>query len=147
MKQHIDEFSVNGMCRALSASHSGFYAWLKNLEQVSAQQKRRAVIDQKVKLIFNQKKQRYGAPRIWNELYRSGISVSPKTVANSMGRQELCAKAAKKFKATTMSNHRLPVAKNLLEQDFTATKPNQKWVSDITYLSIDQCLTNGFVVS
>ncbi len=138
MKQHIDEFSVNGMCRALSASHSGFYAWLKNLEQVSAQQKRRAVIDQKVKLIFNQKKQRYGAPRIWNELYRSGISVSPKTVANSMGRQELCAKAAKKFKATTMSNHRLPVAKNLLEQDFTATKPNQKWVSDITYLSTDQ---------
>ena len=73
MKQHINEFTVNGMCRALSASHSGFYAWLKNLEKVSAQQKRRAVINQKVKLIFNQKKQRYGAPRIWNELYRSGI--------------------------------------------------------------------------
>ena len=138
MKQHIDEFTVNGMCRALNVSHSGFYAWLKNLEKVSAQQKRRAIIDQKVKFIFNQKKQRYGAPRIWNELYRSGISVSPKTVANSMCRQELCAKAAKKFKATTMSNHRLPVAKNLLEQDFTATKPNQKWVSDITYLSTDQ---------
>jgi transposase InsO family protein len=43
------------------------------------------------------------------------------------------ARAAKKFKATTNSNHRLPVAPNLLEQDFSAQKPNEKWVSDITY--------------
>ena len=43
------------------------------------------------------------------------------------------ARAAKKFKATTNSNHRLPVAPNLLEQDFSAQQPNEKWVSDITY--------------
>jgi transposase InsO family protein len=44
------------------------------------------------------------------------------------------AKAARKYKATTNSNHKLPVADNLLEQDFTASKPNEKYVSDITYI-------------
>ena len=68
MKQHIDEFSINGMCRVLNASRSGFYAWLKSQTQLSVRQKRRAIIDQQVRLIFNQKKQRYGAPRIWHEL-------------------------------------------------------------------------------
>ena len=51
-----------------------------------------------------------------------------------MARQGLVAKAARKFKVTTDSNHTLPVAPNLLEQDFNATGPNQKWVGDITYL-------------
>ncbi len=57
-----------------------------------------------------------------------------KTIAKSMQRQELRAKAAKKLKATTNSNHNLPVAPNLLKQDFSATAPNQKYVGDITYL-------------
>ena len=57
-----------------------------------------------------------------------------KTVAASMKRQGLVAKAAKKFKATTDSDHDLPVAPNLLDQDFSADAPNQKWVCDITYL-------------
>lgn len=55
-----------------------------------------------------------------------------------MRRQGLRAKAARKFKATTNSNHRLPVAPNLLEQDFRADRPNQKWVSDITYIGNDE---------
>ncbi|RMV76780.1 putative transposase [Pseudomonas caricapapayae] len=61
-----------------------------------------------------------------------------KTVAASMRRQGLRAKAARKFKATTLSNHTLPVAQNLLNQDFTASAPNQKWVGDITYLYTDE---------
>jgi transposase InsO family protein len=51
-----------------------------------------------------------------------------------MRRQSLIPKAARKFKVTTNSNHKLPVAPNLLDRDFTASAPNQKWVSDITYL-------------
>ena len=61
-----------------------------------------------------------------------------KTIAESMRRQGLRAKAAKKFKATTNSRHNLPVAPNLLQQDFTASGPNQKYVGDITYLWTDE---------
>ena len=55
-------------------------------------------------------------------------------VANRMRSMGLRAKAARKYKATTNSNHSLPVAPNLLEQNFNATAPNEKWVSDITYI-------------
>jgi transposase InsO family protein len=57
-----------------------------------------------------------------------------KTVANSMIRQGLCAKAGRKLKVTIHSKHELPVAKNILQQNFSASAPNQKWVGDITYL-------------
>ena len=63
-----------------------------------------------------------------------GIHYNRKTVALSLQRQGLRAKAARKFKATTQSKHNLPVADNLLKQDFTASQPNQKWAGDITYL-------------
>jgi len=55
-----------------------------------------------------------------------------------MQRQNLRARAARKYKATTNSKHHLPVAPNLLAQDFSASAPNQKWVSDITYLWTDE---------
>jgi putative transposase len=72
------------------------------------------------------------------DLADAGQQYDRKTVAESMRRQGLRAKAAKKFKATTNSKHSLPVAPNLLQQDFTATAPNQKYVSDITYLWTDE---------
>ena len=79
-------------------------------------------------------KKRKGSPRLTRDLAKQGHHYDRKTVATSMKRQGLRAKAAKKFKATTNSKHNLPVAPNLLQQNFTAQAPNQKWVSDITYL-------------
>jgi transposase InsO family protein len=64
--------------------------------------------------------------------------VGKNRVADIMRKKGLRAKGAKKFKATTNSNHKLPVAPNVLEQNFEATKPNQKWVTDITYISTDE---------
>ncbi len=61
-----------------------------------------------------------------------------KTIASSMKHQSLVAKGARKFKCTTDTNHRLPVAPNLLEQDFTATGPKQKWAGDIIYLATSE---------
>ena len=63
------------------------------------------------------------------------LPINRKTLAASLQRQGLCAKAARKFKATTNSRHSLPVAPNLLEQNFMASAPNQKWVGDITFLA------------
>jgi putative transposase len=77
---------------------------------------------------------RYGVRRLYRELKAQGYDYYKEGIAASLKRQGLVAKAARKFKATTYSKHKLPVATNILEQDFTATAPNQKWVTDITYL-------------
>ena len=84
---------------------------------------------------YHQRKGRSGAPRLALDLRDDGLPINRKTVAASMQRQGLRAKAARKFKATTNSRHSLPVAPNLLAQNFTASAPNQKWVGDITYLA------------
>lgn len=90
--------------------------------------------DAQIKEIFEQSKERYGVTRIQVELAEAGTPAAPKTISDSMRRQQLVPKAARKFKVTTDSDHQLLVAPNLLERDFTATAPNQKWVGDITYL-------------
>ncbi len=72
--------------------------------------------------------------RITKRLRFEGLQVSKNHVAKLMREKGFRAKAARKFKATTNSNHNLPVAPNLLAQDFKANNPNKKWVSDITYI-------------
>ncbi|WP_446718630.1 IS3 family transposase [Halomonas sp. N3-2A] len=89
-------------------------------------------------LSYHQRKGRSGAPRLALDLRDVGMPINRKTVAANLQRQGLRAKAARKFKATTNSRHSLPVAPNLLEQNFTASAPNQKWVSDITYLATSE---------
>jgi transposase InsO family protein len=90
--------------------------------------------DEKVKVAFDASKQRYGAERIQVELAAQGELANIKTIRRSMKRQNLVPKAARKFKVTTDSNHKQPIASNLLAQNFIATKINQKWAGDITYL-------------
>lgn len=90
--------------------------------------------DEQIKAIFIQSKERSGARRIQVDLADDGEFADLKTIINSMTRQNLVAKAARKFKTTTASEHQLLLAPNLLEQNFDATGQNQKWVGDITYL-------------
>ena len=138
MAAHVPEFKITTMSRALEASRSGFYAWRNRLNKSSPQAQRRDHLDEVVKAAFVAGKGRSGSPRLTLDLADAGDVFDRKTVANSQRRQGLRAKAAKKFKATTNSDHRLPVASNLLKQDFTATAPCQKWVGDITYLWTDE---------
>ena len=125
MKVHEGEFAVRTMCRVLSVSASGYYDWRKRGASKRAQA--RADLDAQVASEFKVRKGRAGAPRLSRHLHRGH-----RQVAMSLRRQGLRAKAAKKFKATTNSNHTLPVAENLLQQDFTASRANQVWVGDIT---------------
>ncbi len=90
-------------------------------------------MDAQVKAEFETRKRRAGAPRLSRHLKRGCHQV-----AQSLRRQGLRAKAARKYKATTNSNHTLPVAENLLKQNFTAQRPNQVWVGDITYIGTDE---------
>lgn len=85
-------------------------------------------------MIHKSSRANYGAPRIYKELKNQGIKVNRKTVEKIMKENGIRAKRCKKFKATTNSKHNLPIAPNLLNRNFNATKANQCWVSDITYI-------------
>jgi putative transposase len=131
MNRHEGEFGVRLMCRVLKVSPSGYYAWRKRTPSQQAQA--REALDARVRAEFAARKGRAGSPRLARHLKQGR-----RQVAQSLRRQNLRAKAARKFKATTNSNHTLPVAENLLQQNFTAAQPNQVWVGDITYIGTDE---------
>ena len=95
-------------------------------------------LDNRIRALFALHKQRYGAPRITDDLHDEGIACSENRVARRMRWLGLRAIQAKKFKVTTDSNHNKPVAPDLIEQDFTAEAPNERWVSDLSYIWTDE---------
>lgn len=120
------------MCYMLSIERSGYYAWNKRVP--GKREKSNSLLDEKITTVFQAHHSRYGAVRITDELQDHGESCSKNRVARRMQNLGLQAKAKKKFKVTTDSNHKLPIAPNLLNRDFTATASNQKWVGDISYI-------------
>lgn len=129
---NLHQGSISSWCRVFNVSRQGFYSWLKrplSLREIANQQ-----LDSKIKKAFDKHKARYGAPRITQELKATGESASQKRIARRMQVLQLKAKQARKYRVTTDSQHKKPVAPNLLKQDFVAHCPNQKWVGDITYL-------------
>ena len=132
--------AVVKQCEWMNVSTSGCYDWQTRKRNPSSTRpsKRSEVIYEAIRIAFADRKQRYGSPRMHIELNESGFPVALNTVALSMRRQGLVAKAGRKFKATTNSKHNLPVSPNLLEQDFTCQGINEKWAGDITYLWTDE---------
>lgn len=127
------------MAEILNVSRSGFYAYLAR--PVSGRQRENEILLDKIKEIHQKSKGTYGYPRIADDLKDqvAGVSAPSKNrVYRLMRNAGIKAKTVKKYKATTNSNHDLPVAENLLNREFTVDKPNQKWVSDITYVWTDE---------
>ena len=135
IQAHRAQYSILQLCVILQVMPSGYYAWCKR--PVSQRKQDNARLDVHIKAVFAEHKQRYGSPRITEELREHGEVISENRVAARMAALALRAKARRRYKATTQSNHTLPVAPNILEQNFEAEKPNQKWVSDITYIWTD----------
>jgi transposase InsO family protein len=132
IERHEGQHAVTLMCRVLDVWRSGYYDWRGRAPSARAQANVRLTAE--VHRVFAEHKGRAGAPRITKQLHEEGQKAGHNRVARVMRTEGLRARAARKYKATTNSNHHLPAAPNLLEQDFTATAPNQKWVSDITYV-------------
>src|SRR5438309_6696629 len=120
------------MCCALEVSVSGFYAWRKR--QPSQRSREDAELAGKIKTAFQSNRCVYGSPRIHAELHAQGIHCARKRVARLMRELELVAKRPRHRTVTTKSEEGASVAPNLLQQDFHADQPNQKWTSDTTYI-------------
>lgn len=134
IEKHQAEFSIKAMCRVLQVARSGWYIWHQRRHQINRRQQFRLVCDNVVREAFSNAKRRYGAPRLTVELRAQGVVYNIKTVAASLRRQGLRAKASRRFSPVSYREHGLPVSENLLKQDFYASGPNQKWVGDITSL-------------
>lgn len=122
------------MCRALGLSRSGHHAY--RTRKASPRALARQKLDVQVAAVFKEKKSRYGAPRIEKHLRKIDRGTSKKRVAASMRRQGLVARPKRRWRTTTDSGHKEPVAPNLLCRNFTAPAPDRVWVADTTYLPI-----------
>ena len=129
-------FRVSELCRALAVSPSGFYAWCRRPESPHAQRDRQLRVW--VRASFEGSRHRYGSPRIHRDLLEEDVRVSRKRVIRLMQEDGLQARARKRFTCTTRSDHDQPVAANLLDRQFTAEGPNQRWVGDTTEFVIGE---------
>jgi len=136
MQEHRRRWPLRVMCRALKVSRSGYYAWQRR--PASAQARRRVQLRAVIREVHEHSRRTYGSPRVSAALKAGGVACCVNTVARIMRADGLRAKTKRKFKATTDSSHGLPVAANLLDRAFTRSRPNEVWVSDITFIPTDE---------
>ena len=133
VKNHCDSYDVNLLCDVLEVSRSGYYRWLHAKPSETAQ--RSEQIADKARQVFDENYGSVGYRKVYKDLQAQGVACCPETVRKALARQGLQAAAAPCFVPTTTdSDHDLPIAPNQLDRDFSALRPNAKWVSDITYI-------------
>lgn len=125
-------FPVHRLCRVLGVSQSGYFAWKDR--PASQRQRDDMVLLAHVRSAFALSSGTYGSPRMTRELADDGLVVGRRRIARLMRENGLKALQKRRFKRTTDSDHAWPVAPNLLEQDFMATRPDEKWGADISYV-------------
>jgi putative transposase len=128
-----ETFPVTRLCQVLSVSPSGYFAWRSR--PASPRQREDLVLLAHIRSAFARSNDTYGSPRMTRELQdEEGLTVGRRRTARLMRKNGLKARQKRRFKRTTDSHHAFPIAPNLLEQDFSAERPNQKWAADISYL-------------
>jgi putative transposase len=125
-------YPVEVVCAILGISRSGYYAWKKR-KRSQRELDNQALIEH-IRRIHRMSRKTYGSPRVHAELWREGRCVNHKRVARLMRQEGLVGRRKHRRMVTTHSKHPFPIAPNLLNQEFNAEKPNQKWVADITYI-------------
>jgi transposase InsO family protein len=138
IQEHLStQFSLAVVCEVLEVSRSGYYAWRKRPQ--SLRERRREELAEKIQQVHEENRKVYGSPRVCQALKAQGESVCENTVADIMKQRQIRAKSKRKFvPSTTNSKHRQPITDNLLDRQFEALLPNQKWAVDITYIPTDE---------
>ena len=130
---HESEYGVKPMCKALQVGRSGYYAWRKR--PTSQREKEDQELATKFQEAFQRSRKTYGSPRIHAALRRTCIVCGRNRVARLMRTQAIIARRRRKnYPVTTQRQPGAIPAPNLLNQEFSALAPNQKWVTDITYI-------------
>jgi transposase InsO family protein len=126
------QWPVDVQCGVFGVSRSGYYAWRRRPHAARAQQD--ADLVAAIKAAHKAGRGNYGSPRVHRELRAKGRRVGKKRVERLMRREGIVARRKRRFRRTTDSNHRHPIAPNVLERNFTAPLPNTAWVTDVTYV-------------
>lgn len=117
----------------LNVSRNGYYKFLRSSPSKRAEENKSLLT--KIKLIHVKSRETYGSPRVHAALQSEGEACSRKRVARIMKKAGIQAKMKKRFKVTTKANPKAQAAPNVLNRNFTAIKPNERWVADITYIA------------
>ena len=137
IKDHRDRFTTALMCRVLKVSRGGYYDWRKR--KASVRQQKREKLAQLARIYHERSRKIYGYRKVHEDLVREEkIACCKETVRKVMRQESLFSCVKRKFVCTTDSKHSLPVAENILDRDFEATAPDQKWVADITYIATEE---------
>jgi len=136
MRQMRLYYPIPLLSRIMRVSASGFYAWMDR--PLSEREKEEIRLELAIKAAHRRTRQTYGAERLQCELAKDGIRVGVCRIKRIKRKLGLRCRQKSKYKATTDSKHKLPVAENLLKQQFKVYQPNAVWVSDITYIPTDE---------
>jgi putative transposase len=131
-------YPVTTLCNVMEVGRSSYYDWLRKREEREQQETKKAFLLFHIQRVFHSKKQTYGYRRIFQQLSQEKIPCYENQIKKLMQEKQLRVKRRRKFIHTTDSNHGSPISPNLLNQNFIAIRPNQKWVGDITYLESDE---------
>jgi putative transposase len=131
--------AVTMLCRIVGVSVSGFYAWLRAIPTIQHRAEAEAALRGHIGRIFVTKRRVYGSPRVHAELRREGRRHSRRRIERLMREMRLSARQGRRpVPHTTNSCHNHPIAPNRLDRNFTADRPNQVWLADISYIPSDE---------
>jgi len=124
------------MCKCMNVSKNGYYYWVKT-KDIDTIKASKVKLKDRILVLFNQSRQIYGSYRIQKMLEREKLFYSRSYIAVLMREMGLKSVLRRKYVVTTDSNHTYPVANNTLDRNFKSIKLGQKWVSDITYIRVN----------
>ena len=136
IQEHSIDYPISVLCHFISVSRSSYYDWLKSPK--TDREKENEYLTEQIKIVFEKGRKKYGTRRIKSKLADQGLRVSRRRIGRLMQKAGLFCQNKKRFKVTTDSKHNKPIAPNLLNRQFTVSKPDSYYVGDITYIATQE---------
>ena len=124
------------MCKCMRVSKNAYYHWFKNKDSIVIETTKNR-LKKRIKVIFEDSREIYGSHRIQKKLEREGLKYCRSYIGLLMKEMGLKSVLKRKFVVTTDSNHAFPITKNILNRDFESLQIGEKWISDITYIRVN----------